>query len=265
MPGGPAAPGAQAGCPLTVTRAPVASATRAAPNSWPGVHAPGLVPARTRRAVSAAMAAVARTPSPAISSATATCPSGATTSAQVQEPVPRLGAVGSGDVCHDVGGTAGPPGRLEVTDGSGQHLPLGAPEGQDPGAAAEALPDHLAVAVGDGDALRQGLLDCLAHPVALAGHLRGGCDTHEVGHRAQLHDQAQDQCLGRGRPNPAPVTSVTACVRACSSRSSSPPHRRPFVGYVHIGHSSGKAGVDDGACRANGPIVDRTTPTPTIA
>src|SRR6201985_404332 len=67
-------PGAQAGCPVTVTRAPVASVTRAAPNSWPGVHAPGLAPARTRRAVSAAMAAVTRTPSPARSSAVRSCP-----------------------------------------------------------------------------------------------------------------------------------------------------------------------------------------------
>src|SRR5438445_10846049 len=60
----PRSAGAHAGCPLTVTWAPVASVTRAAPNSRPGVHAPGLAPARTRRAVSAAMAAVAPTPSP---------------------------------------------------------------------------------------------------------------------------------------------------------------------------------------------------------
>ena len=72
-----------AGCPFTVTCAPVASVTRAAPNNWPAVHAPGLAPARTRWIVSAAMAAVARTPSPVRSSAVRVCPSGPVTSAQV--------------------------------------------------------------------------------------------------------------------------------------------------------------------------------------
>ena len=33
---------AYSGCLFTVTRAPVASVTRAAPNNWPAVHAPGL-------------------------------------------------------------------------------------------------------------------------------------------------------------------------------------------------------------------------------
>ena len=72
-----------AGCPFMVTCAPVASVTRAAPNSWPAVHAPGLAPARTRRVVSAAIAAVARTPSPVLSSAVRVCPSRPLTSAQV--------------------------------------------------------------------------------------------------------------------------------------------------------------------------------------
>src|SRR5215472_17493320 len=81
-------------CVFMVTCAPVASVTRPAPNSWPAVHAPGLAPARTRRVVSAAMAAVARTPSPARSSAVTVCPSGPTASAQVHEPVPLTGAAG---------------------------------------------------------------------------------------------------------------------------------------------------------------------------
>src|SRR2546430_4424658 len=79
---------------FTVTCAPVASVTRAAPNSWPAVHAPGLTPARTRLVVSAAMAAVARTPSPRRSSAVTVCPSGPVTPAQGQEPVPPPGALG---------------------------------------------------------------------------------------------------------------------------------------------------------------------------
>jgi transitional endoplasmic reticulum ATPase len=86
--------GVYAGCPFTVTCAPVASVTRAAPNSWPAVHAPGLTPARTRWVVSAAMAAVARTPSPTRSSAVTVCPSGPVTSAQLQESVPLLCAAG---------------------------------------------------------------------------------------------------------------------------------------------------------------------------
>src|SRR3954470_21196661 len=84
------------------------------------------------------------------------------------------------DVCDHVGGTAGQPGRLEVTDRTGQHLPLGAAEVQDRGAAAENLLDHLTVTVGDGYAVGQGLLDRLAHTVALLGHPSSGCDPHEV-------------------------------------------------------------------------------------
>src|SRR5262249_61252505 len=85
---------AQAGGPFTVTWAPVASVTKAAPNNWPTVHAPGSAPARTRRVASAAMAAVARTPSPVRSSALRVCPSGPVTSAQAHEPVPLLCAPG---------------------------------------------------------------------------------------------------------------------------------------------------------------------------
>src|SRR5215469_1600052 len=88
------------------------------------------------------MAAVARTPSPARSSAVTVCPSGPTAAAQ--------------------------PGSLEVAGRPGQHLPLGAAEGQDRGAAAEGLPDHLIVTVAEG-ALGQGFLDRLARTVAAAG------------------------------------------------------------------------------------------------
>jgi hypothetical protein len=45
-------------------------------------------------------------------------------------------------VCHHVGGAAGQPGRLEVTDRPGQQLPLGAAEGQDRGAAAGGVVDR---------------------------------------------------------------------------------------------------------------------------
>src|SRR5205085_12269123 len=87
--------GAHPGSPSTVIAAPVASGTRAAPKSPPGVQAPGATPARTRRVVSAAMAAVARTPSPTRSSAVRVCPSGPVASAHAKESVPPVRARGS--------------------------------------------------------------------------------------------------------------------------------------------------------------------------
>src|SRR5690348_16760854 len=79
----PSLSGTYAVCPCTITWAPVASVTSAAPNSWPAVHAPGLTPASTRWVVSAAMAAVVQTPSPVCSSAVTVCPPTPVTSAQV--------------------------------------------------------------------------------------------------------------------------------------------------------------------------------------
>jgi hypothetical protein len=149
-----------------------------------------------------------------------------------------------GDVCHHVGGTAGQPGCLEVTDRPRQHLPPRAAKGQDRGPAAEDLSDHLTVTVGDGHALGQGLLDRLAHTVALAGHPRSGSDTHEVRHHAQLFNQAQDQCFGRGRPEPGTGDQrdrVGACLLVAVKQS---PDRRPFVRDVHVGQLGGEAGVD---------------------
>ena len=186
----------------------------------PPSRRPGATPVSTQRVVSAAMAAVARRPSPVTSSATAMRPSGATTSAQAPEPVPVPG---------------GAAGRRRTPRHRGRRWPAwpprghrpgratsaaGRPEGQDRGAAAQRLPDHLAVAVGDG-ALGEGLLDRLR------------------AHRRHGGSPAQRQRHGRGRaprpamparrrtsvsvaagPKPAPVTSATPGARACSSRSS---------------------------------------------
>ena len=233
----PSPAGACAGCPSTVTCAPVASVTRAAPNSCPAVHAPGLTPARTRWVGFGGDGGRCADTFTGVQFGGEGMPAGPA------DLGPGVG-VGSatvrcraGDVCHHVGGAAGQPGRLEVTDRPGQHLPLRAAEGQDRGAAAEGLLDHLIVTVGDGNALRQGLLDRLAHTVALAGHPGGGCDPHQVRHHAHLLDQAQDQRLGRGRPEPGPGDQrdrVRACLLVAVEQS---PYRRPFVRDIHIGHS----------------------------
>src|SRR6185437_11560814 len=67
-------------------------------------------------------------------------------------------------------------------------------------------------------------------------------------------------------PNPAPVTSATACARACSSRSSSPRTAgHSFAMSTYDAPAARQASTTGPACRANGPIVDRTTPTPAIA
>jgi len=84
----------------------------------------------------------------------------------------------------------------------------------------------------------------LAHAVALPGHLRRGRDAHEVRYRAHPFDQAQDQRFGRGRPEPGPGDE-RGCVRTCLVVAvKQPPDGRPFVRYVHVGHSGGETGVD---------------------
>src|SRR6185312_3871121 len=67
-------------------------------------------------------------------------------------------------------------------------------------------------------------------------------------------------------PNPAPVTSATACARACSSRSSNPrTAAHSFAMSTYGTPAARQASITGPACRANGPIVDRTTPMPAIA
>jgi hypothetical protein len=105
---------------------------------------------------------------------------------------------------------------------------MGSAEGQDRGAAAQRLSDRLAVAVGDG-ALGDGLLDRPAYALAVAGHLRGGSYVHAGGHRSRLPDQAENQCLGRGWPEPGPGDQRDLSSTRLFVAIEQVPHGRPFV------------------------------------
>ena len=69
-------------------------------------------------------------------------------------------------------------------------------------------------------------------------------DMHEVRHQTHLVNQAQDQCFGRGRPEPGTGDQrdrVRACLLVAVKQS---PYRWPFVCDVHIGQFGGEAGID---------------------